>query len=76
MKTTVSDLIAFLQKQPADMRVVLNGYEGGLCDVYLSHEGVEQVPVELNVHDEFWYGPHNINKSKYDEIALVLHSVR
>lgn len=39
---TVADLIAFLQTQPPDRRVVLDGYEGGIDDI----ASVSEVSIE------------------------------
>jgi molybdopterin biosynthesis enzyme len=52
---TVQDLIDQLQKHPPEMRVIIDGYEGGYHDV----DGLEETPIRLNVHDEWSCGPHD-----------------
>lgn len=72
MKTTVADLIAFLQTQPSNMRVVLDGYEGGLCDLRLP-EAANQIPIRLNINSQWYYGNHEESSAdEADEIALHL----
>ena len=53
---TVAELIQALQALPPDLRVVRDGYEGGLCDV----TKVSQIRIQLDANDpaEWWYGPH------------------
>ena len=53
---TVQDLIRILRTYPADMRVVVNGYEDGFDDV--SPEGVAVVKVQLNRGTKDWQGRH------------------
>jgi hypothetical protein len=66
----VSELIEILRQQPPDMRVVVNGYEGGLCDVFR----VRQLPILVNRHVESWVlGPHEeCSENAKDETALLL----
>ena len=52
----VKQLIAKLSTFPQSRRVVIHGYEGGVCDV---HEVTEQT-IALNVNKEWYYGPHEI----------------
>ena len=53
---TVKDLILILRTYPADMRVVVNGYEDGFDDV--SPEGIAVVKVQLNRGTKDWQGRH------------------
>ena len=53
---TVKELIRLLETYPADMRVVVNGYEEGYDD--LSLEQVSVVRVLLNTGTEAWQGRH------------------
>ena len=57
--TTVAQLIKLLQSQPEDMRVVVDGYEGGYSDV--KPQKLIQIPISLNVHpdDQWYYGNHD-----------------
>ena len=51
---TIKELIQQLQQHDPNTRVVVNGYEGGLCDI----KNLEKVKIELNVNTEWYYGPH------------------
>lgn len=53
---TVSQLIEILKKFPPDHRVVLDGYEGGLCDVSVNR--VRETTITLNLNSEPYFGPH------------------
>ena len=53
---TVQDLIRILRTYPADMPVVVNGYEDGFDDV--SPEGIAVVKVQLNRGTKDWQGRH------------------
>lgn len=53
---TVQELIRILRTHPADMRVVVNGYEEGFDDV--SPEGIAVVKVRLNRGTKDWQGRH------------------
>jgi len=74
----VQQLIEELQKHPPEMRVIVNGYEGGYEDLDLP----KQKSIRLNVHplDQCYYGTHddedypfgNENGSK--ETALLIHA--
>lgn len=69
---TVEKLIAFLQTQPPKMRVVKDGYEGGLSDLRLPGE---QISIRLNVNKDWYYiGAHEEAREGEDgdEIALRL----
>ena len=50
----VQQLIQELQKHPPEMRVIVKGYEGGYHDL----SAPEVTPIRLNVHREWYYGPH------------------
>ena len=67
---TVQELIALLQEHPKEARVVVNGYEGGYCDV---GEAVP-LPIRLNVNSAWYYGPHeNVypdDSEAADEVAV------
>jgi ribosome modulation factor len=51
---TVKELIEQLQQLPADLRVVVRGYEGGVDDI----DRLEQGYIQLNAHQEWYYGKH------------------
>jgi hypothetical protein len=50
----VSELIEKLQALDPDLRVVVDGYEGGVKDA--SYVTVEEIA--LNVNEEWYYGEH------------------
>jgi len=53
----VQQLIEELQKHPPEMRVIVNGYEGGYKDL----DSPNQKSIRLNVHppDKWYYGTHD-----------------
>ena len=53
---TVQELIRILRTYPADIRVVVNGYEDGFDDV--SPERIAVVKVQLNRGTKDWQGRH------------------
>ena len=54
---TVQELIHRLQAFPKSTRVVIHGYAGGFDDVGT----LEEIKVDLNVHNQWFYGKHEIN---------------
>lgn len=68
---TIRELILLLQGCQQDMRVIMDGYEGGYEDV----GGTETKAILLNYNPEWYYGPHedaNERDGKYDEKAILL----
>ncbi len=53
---TVRELIRLLASHPADMRIVVNGYECGYDD--LSSEQVSVAHIHLNTGKQDWEGCH------------------
>ena len=53
---TVQQLIDLLGNHPPDMRVVVNGYEGGYDD--LSPRQIAQIKIALNAGSSEWEGKH------------------
>jgi len=51
---TVEQLISELQTLPPNLLVLVDGYEGGFCDI----DSLKTMKVELNFHSEDYYGPH------------------
>lgn len=58
MNIKVKDLLALLSQMPADVDVVVKGYEGGVDDVV----NVKLVKIERDVHAEWYYGRHEIDE--------------
>ena len=54
----VKDLIALLSEMPAEADVVTKGYEGGVDDIV----NIQLVKLKRNVHDEWYYGRHEIKE--------------
>lgn len=55
---TIGELCIILEHLPADMRVVVNGYEGGYDDVV--NEEIREITLALNVNkDSCYFGPHD-----------------
>ena len=54
---TVEELINALQQYDPKLRVAVQGYEGGYSDV----SRAEPVELALNVHDDWYYGPHYVS---------------
>ena len=52
---TVSELIEQLKSYPADMRVLVPGYEGGYNDTGLK---TEEIVFNFSKNDAWYYGPH------------------
>ena len=65
---TVHDLIHVLRTFPADMRVVVNGYEEACDDV--SPEGIAVVTVRLNRGKKDWQGRHLEPETQIKEMAV------
>lgn len=56
---TVKELISILsQIEDQDLRVVINGYEGGYDDVVFPNNTPSILDLALNVNPEEWYGDH------------------
>ena len=78
---TVSELIELLQEYPANLRVVVNGYEEGYDD--LSPEQISVAKISLNTGTHHWEGRHGDPRHQAEETpdeakvveALVLRHV-
>ena len=65
---TVQELIAILQTHPGDMRVIVDGYEGGFSDPTKPH--IINISLDVEEHKDCWfYGPHN--RAKADDPAPI-----
>ena len=69
----VQELIELLRTHPADLRVVVNGYEDGYDD--LSPEQVSLVRIALNTGKHDWEGKHGdpdgLTRSAPDDAEVV-----
>ncbi len=69
----VSDLIELLQQFPADLRVVVNGYEEGYDD--LSPEQILTAKISLNTGKHSWEGRHRDPRDLTDRSPETLDVV-
>jgi len=60
---TVDELRAALAPFPGEMRVMVNGYEGGLSDPVLLAPTI----IELNTIRSDFYGPHSYPGEGWDD---------
>ena len=74
---TIKELGSLLGSYPLDLRVVVNGYEGGYDD--LAPEQVSVIKIALGTGKYRWEGRHGETKSLTDatgvEEALVIRRV-
>ena len=63
----VKQLIAKLSTFPKSRRVVIHGYEGGVCDV----NKVSEQTIALNVNTEWYYGPHEIVEDSEEKAVYI-----
>lgn len=76
----VKELIEHLKLQDPEARVVLTGYEGGVCEA----DSVSSCTIALNVNPEsaWYYGPHElcgvwgngVDFSRYEKAKAVFLS--
>ncbi|MBF0626132.1 MAG: hypothetical protein HQL82_15155 [Magnetococcales bacterium] len=64
---TVAELMELLKQHDPAMRVVVAGYEGGFND--LSY--VEPMMLTLNVHEEWFYGAHDVPEKGQEGLAVL-----
>jgi hypothetical protein len=69
----VKELIQKLSELDPESYVFTKGYEGGFQDIDIN---LPQKDVYLNVHEEWWYGPHDshppINKKNQLLVKAVI----
>ncbi len=63
----VAEIIALLEKQPKDMRVIVRGYEDGYNDI----AGIETVTIALDQFDKSYYGQHKKQSGTEPEGAQI-----
>jgi len=64
---TIKELIEKLKEYPENMRVILDGYEGGYEDIKI----IRTLPIQFNVNSADWDGPHDSCKEdEKDETAI------
>ncbi len=68
----VKDLLAVLSQMPADVDVVIKGYEGGVDDVV----NVKLVKIKKDVHSEWYYGRHEIDEEGDIQVVFIQREER
>lgn len=63
----VKELIEEWKKYPQDIRVIVNGYEGGYDDV----ESINKIKLLLNQNEEWYYGKHESVEKEEDKVNAV-----
>lgn len=69
---TIRELKEKLSHYSDDLRVLVDGYEGGFSEISV----VNKIKVELNVHDESYYGPHDDSKNANTEVVVIQRASR
>lgn len=67
MRITVKELIEKLKSMPQEAIVLVDGYEGGLCDI----GSIKACLVDVNIHSEDYYGPHEESSTGSTEAIVV-----
>jgi hypothetical protein len=65
---TIKELKEKLSQYSDDLRILVDGYEGGFSEI----SAVKKIKVKLNVHSESYYGPHDETKDA-DVDVVVIH---
>lgn len=68
----VKDLLSLLSQMPADVGVVVKGYEGGVDDVV----NVKLVKIKKDVHSEWYYGRHEIEEDGDIQVVYIQREER
>ena len=77
----VRELIESLSKiEDQEVRVMVNGYEGGVNDMVIGNGIEDNTPaiqyVALDVNDEWYYGKHERVDNMYDATRSKYHTVK
>ena len=68
----IIDLLTLLSQMPADVDVVVKGYEGGVDDVV----NVKLVKIKKDVHAEWYYGRHEIDEDGDVQVVFIQREER
>jgi hypothetical protein len=68
----VKDLLTLLSEMPADSDVVAKGYESGVDDII----NIQLVKLSRDVHDEWYYGRHEIKDDGDVQAVLIQREER
>ena len=69
---TIKELKEKINSYPDDLRVLVDGYEGGFSEI----SEVKKTKVKLNVHTESYYGPHEDTEDADTEVIIVRRESR
>ncbi len=64
----VKDLLSLLSQFPADLDVVVKGYEGGVDDVV----AVKIINIQRDANEEWYYGRHEMDEDSDIQAVLIL----
>lgn len=67
---TNEELIKKLQSLPRNLRVLVNGYEGGFSEI----SAVKKIKVKLNANTETYNGPHEDSKDADTDVVVIQRS--
>lgn len=68
---TIKELKEKLNSYPDNLRVLVDGYEGGFSEI----SEVKKTKVRLNVHTESYYGPHDDTENADTEVLIIRREV-
>jgi hypothetical protein len=64
---TAKELLKILNTFPENQTVVVQGYEGGYCDI----DSVKSIKVTLNHNTESWNGPHEDLADSANDVVFI-----
>jgi hypothetical protein len=67
---TVKELIEKLKSYPAEVRVLVDGYEGGFSEI----SAVSKTKVKLNANTESYNGPHEEIEGADTAVVVIRRS--
>jgi hypothetical protein len=69
---TNKELKEILKSFPDDFRVLVDGYEGGFSEI----STVAKIKVELDIHSESFYGPHDDTDNANTDVVVIRRVAR
>lgn len=69
---TIKELKEKINSYPDDLRVLVDGYEGGFSEI----SEVKKTKVKLNIHTESYYGPHEDTEDADTEVIIIRRESR
>ena len=71
---TIAELIAALQMLPQDVRVVVQGYEGGYADIEAAN--IAPLRLCLNYNEDIWYYGDHEQANEGEEFDCEAYCIR